>query len=78
MFSIPVAQFYCNLNIVGAITYLPQPQPLFSNKWGVSFEFKFCQNKDDKLNDSMPCITHIVVLHAYLKRSQILLTFSRH
>lgn len=56
----------------------PTPQFLFSNKWGVNFEFKFCQNTDYKVNGGMPCIIQIVVLHIYLKRSQILLTFSRH
>ena len=56
----------------------PTPQSLFLNKWGVNSEFKFCQNTDDKVNGGMPCIIQIVVLHIYLKRSQILLTFSKH
>ena len=53
-------------------------QPLILNEWGANFEFEFCKNIEDKLNGGMPCITHSVVIHAYPRRSQILLTLNRH
>ena len=74
MFSILIIQFSGNLIIIEA----PHPQPLFSNNQGVNFEFKFFQNTGDEFNRGIACITDIVVLHAYLKRSYISLTFSRH
>ena len=58
MFSILITQFYDNLSTVG-----PRDPPhlqLFSNKWGGNFEFESCKNKEDKFNESMPCITHSV------------------
>ena len=33
---------------------------------------------EDTFNGDMSCITHSVVLYAYLKKSQTLLTLSRH
>ena len=54
------------------------PQSLFLNEWGRNFEFEFCKNIEDKLNGVLPRVTQSVVLHAYIRRSQILLTFSRH
>ena len=77
MFSVLITQFYGNLSIVGA----PSPSQLqwiFSNMWGGNFELEFCKNKVYKFNGGGPCITHSFVIHAYLWRSQILLTFSRH
>ena len=55
----------------------PQHQPIFSNELGVNFEFEFCNNIEDRFNGGMSCITYSVVLHVYLRRSQILLTFNR-
>lgn len=77
MFSILITQLYGNLNIVGN-SCPPQPQRFFSNEWGGNFKFEFCKNVVDKFNAAEPCIVHSFVLHAYLRRSQILLTFSRH
>ena len=33
---------------------------------------------EDRFDWSMPCITHLVILHAFLRRSQLLLRISRH
>ena len=52
-------------------------QPLFSNESGVDFEFQLCNNIEDKFYEVILCITYSVVLHVYLRRSQILLTFNR-
>ena len=57
--------------------YQPNRQPLFSNESGVNFEFEFCNNIEDKFNWGMSCITYSVVLHVYLRISQILFTFNR-
>ena len=56
----------------------PHCQLLFLNKSDRNFEFELCDNIEDKFNDGIPCITHSVVFHAFLWRSQILLTFNRH
>ena len=48
------------------------PLTLFLNEWDGNFGFQFCKNIEDKFNRGMPCITHSVVLHAYLR------TFCRH
>ena len=76
MFAILITQFYGNLNVVR----VPHPPTVnsFSYEWGVNFKFKFFKNIEYKFNRYMPCITHSVLLHAYLKRSQILLTLSNH
>ena len=55
----------------------PHCQPLFSNKLGVNFEFEFCNSVEDKANGVMSWITYSLALHVYLRRSQILLPFSR-
>ena len=52
-------------------------QPLFSNESGVNFEFEFCNNIEDRFNRVMSYITDYVVLHVYLRRSRILLTFNK-
>ena len=36
----------------------------------------FNVNKD-AFNEGLPCITHFVVLHPFLRRPQVLLTFTR-
>ena len=56
----------------------PNCQTLFLNEWCGKFEFEFCNNIKNKFNGGRPYITSSVVLHAYLRRSQILLTFHRH
>ena len=33
---------------------------------------------NDAFNEGLPCITHFVVHHPFLRRPQILLTFIRH
>ena len=33
---------------------------------------------EDRFNEGMSCITHFILLHVILRRSQILLTFSTH
>ena len=38
----------------------------------------YIKNIKDAFNDGLPHITHFVVLHPFLKRSQTLLTFIRH
>ena len=53
-----------------------QRQPLFSIESGVNFEFEFCNKIEDKCNGGMSCITYSVILHVYLIRPQILLTFN--
>ena len=65
--------------------YQPHPKsnPFFLNEWGENFEFEFCDNIENKLNrggeggGSMPCIAPSVTLHAFFRRSDILLTFNR-
>ena len=56
----------------------PHRQPLLLNEWGGNFEFEFCNNIENEFIEGIPCITPSVVLHAYLRRSQILLTFNKH
>ena len=56
----------------------PHRQPLFLNDWGGHVEFEFCINIENKFKGGMPCITLSIALHAFLRRSQILLTFNRH
>ena len=70
-------QIYGNLRIVGS-HHLPHHQALFVNEWGESFEFGLCKHIQDKSSEGMSCITHCVVFHAYLRRSKILLAFTRH
>ena len=54
-------------------------QPHFLNKWGEKkFEFEFCNNIEDNIQEVMPCITYSVVFHVYLSGSEILLTTNRH
>ena len=55
----------------------PHSQPLFLNEWDGKIVVEFCNNIENKLTGAILCITHSIVLHAYL-RSQILLTFNRH
>ena len=38
----------------------------------------FASTIDDRFNEGMPCITHFIFPHVILRRSQMLLTFSRH
>ena len=38
----------------------------------------YIKNIKDAFNDGLPHITHFVVLHPFLKRSQTFLTFIRH
>ena len=54
----------------------PHRQFLFLNEWDGNFQFEFCNNIENKFNGGISCITPFVVLHAYLRRSQILLTFT--
>ena len=53
-------------------------EPRFLNEWGGNFEFEFRNNIENKFNGGIPYITPSVVFHAYLRRSQILITFNRH
>ena len=38
----------------------------------------FASTIDDRFNEGMSCVTHFIFSHVILKRSQMLLTFSRH
>ena len=58
--------------------YQPHRQPLFLNEWVGYFEFEFCNNIENKFSGGITCITPSVALHAFLRRSEILLTFNRH
>ena len=42
------------------------------------WEWLFYKNMKNTFNEGLPYITHFVVLHPFLKRPQILLTFIRH
>ena len=53
-------------------------QLLFLNERDGNFQFEFCNNIENKFNGGISCITPSVVLHAYIRRSKILLTFTWH
>ena len=55
----------------------PHRQSLSLNESGVDFEFEFSNNIENKFSGCMSCITHFIVFHVYLRRSQMLLTFNR-
>ena len=44
--------------------------------WGGYFECDFHKNMKDAFNEGLPYITHFIVLHSFLRRTQILLTFT--
>ena len=69
MFAILITQFYGNLS--NWSLHQPHREPLLLNECGENFDLNFYNNIDHKCNEGMACITHSVVNHAYLKRSQI-------
>ena len=56
-------------------TTLPAPIPL--SPWGSQMEVfsLLCENMKETFNESLSYINHFVVLHPFLRRPKILLTF---
>ena len=78
LIPLKIVQFFGILSkVVG--TNLPPPTPLtYPKRWNGSFEWLFCKNIKEAFNDRLPYINHFVILHSFLRISQILLTFTRY
>ena len=75
---IQITQFFGDLSKVVRTT-LPPSMPRFLSYlrgWDEYFECDFYKNMKDVFNEGLPYITHFVVLHPFLRRPQILLTFT--
>ena len=69
----------CNLvNVFSRTTLQPfiSRLPSYLRGWDGYFECDFYKNMKDAFNEGLPYITHFVVLHPFLRRPQILLTFT--
>ena len=76
LFSIQITQFCGNLSkVVGKTS---QPPFSFFERWDGNESVTFQQNVNYTFNKNMSCITLFVFLYAILRRSQMLLTFSRY
>ena len=53
------------------------PAVLGLRGWDGYFECHFKKNMKDAFNEGLPYITHFLVLHLFLRRPQVLLTYTR-